>query len=247
MMGRVRRPMLLVGLIAIGLVAPQAAAGSPVLAPAKNVSVLEGERATVTVRLPAPAQVTTTVKFATKAGTATARKDFRPRHGTLTLRKGSRRAQVVVLTKQDAIDEQNETFQLRFSGPVMAHLGDVTATTITILDDDLSKATVSNLTVKEPARKGSSVPIGAVVTITGKGAGAGPANLGYEIIGVEPTADKNDADLGSGRLHFAKGETSKVIPGSIHGDALDEGPEHLLIVITGDRYVDAPGPDATVT
>ena len=76
-----------------------------------------------------------TVSFATKNGTAKARKDFKATKGTLTFKPGQTRLLVKVRIVNDKRKEKAEKFRLTLSRPVGVTLARGTATG-TIRDDD---------------------------------------------------------------------------------------------------------------
>lgn len=76
-----------------------------------------------------------TVSFATKNGTAKARKDFKAKKGTLTFKPGQTRLLVKVRIVDDKRKEKAEKFRLTLSRPIDATLARGTATG-TIRDDD---------------------------------------------------------------------------------------------------------------
>jgi hypothetical protein len=250
MMDLVPRLRTLLAFVAVALIVPSGAqaAHPALLKPAFHVHAIEGVPEHVVISLPIPARHAVSVDYATEPGTAKAGTDYGSRRGTLRIAKGQRQAEVAIHTIRDHADELTETFRVRFSHPVGARLGHRKATIVKVIDGNATIASVELHTIAEPARAGASVPLGAVVKLTGRSAGTHPVTVGYEIVKVEQTLDANDVDVGTGRLHFKIGQTSKVIPGTVKGDALDEDDEHLLVVLTGDRGVYArPGGSIKIT
>lgn len=248
MMDRVSRPTILV-LAAAGVVAAVPAQAviitPPPLTPIHRVHALEGSPARVIVALPFRARHDVTVRYATRSGSARAGKDFTAVHGTLRIAKGRRHAIIAIPTLHDHADELTEAFTVRFSRPTGAPLSR-RSTTVHIIDENAEVASVASRTIHEPARSTATIPLGAVVTLHGAPL-SHPVTIGYEIVGEELTADKNDADITSGRLRFAAGERRKVIPGVVRGDTVDEDDEHFLVVLTGGRGVYArPGGMITI-
>ena len=76
-----------------------------------------------------------TVDYATSSGTAESGTDFRAASGTLSIAAHATSAVVRVVTTDDSLDEEDETFTLELSNPVGAKLGDAVATG-TIKDND---------------------------------------------------------------------------------------------------------------
>src|SRR3954447_10306556 len=219
-------------------VSPAATAAVPqILKPDFHVHALEGTPATVTIRLPHTTRVPVAVAWATSPLTAQAHLDYVPAHGQVTIQPGSRKASLQVMTVRDHVEELTEEFRVVFSQPVGAPLGGRHTTILRIVDRNPVFATVRPVRVIEPTVPGATVPIGARVRLTGASAGKLPVNIGYEVTGVETTVNGDDATLGSGILHFRRGQTVRTIPGVIKGDGVDENTEHLLITLTGDRGV----------
>ena len=243
----VSRPTILV-LAAVGLAlpAPARAVGPQQLHPVLRAHALEGHAVTVLLGLGARARRTVTVHWATRSGSAVAGRDFTAAEGTVTIPKGHRHGTLRIQTLRDHVDEISEAFTVEYDHPVGATLAR-THTTVHVIDDNADIATVNSPVIHEPARSTASVPIGAVVRLRGAPL-THAIHIGYEIGPVELTADRFDLDISSGRLRFARGQRRAVIPGSVHGDLLDEGTEHFLIVLTGDRGVYArPGGTITIT
>jgi hypothetical protein len=119
------------------LPASAAAARRPALA-AIGASALEGASVTFVVKLRADRSATkgkVEVRYATRAGTATAGADFRPRSGVLKFKPGQRRKRVKVRTIGDALTESDERFSLRLSDASKAKLRRRRASAL-IRDDD---------------------------------------------------------------------------------------------------------------
>ncbi len=84
-----------------------------------------------------------TVDYATSDGTAKAGEDYTATSGTLTFAAGERAKTVRVPILDDAIDEGEETFQLRLSNARGARIGDGEATGTISNDDPLQKMWLS--------------------------------------------------------------------------------------------------------
>ena len=101
-----------------------------------DTTVVEGGTAQFTVRLSPASEQTVTVSYRTASGTAVAGRDFDTASGTLTFTPGNRRQSIAVPTREDDLDEPNETFLVTLSNPSGATIQDGTATG-TIADDDV--------------------------------------------------------------------------------------------------------------
>ena len=84
-----------------------------------------------------------TVDYATSDGTATAGADYTATSGTLTFAAGETTKTVNVPILDDAVDEGEETFTLRLSNVVGAHIADGEATGTITNDDPLQKMWLS--------------------------------------------------------------------------------------------------------
>jgi hypothetical protein len=133
----VRKGFITAGLVFALLVPASsgAAARLPALVPL-DAAVAEGGSAVVTVRLSSRAKRTTTVRYRTRNGTATARNDFVAKAGRVVFRRGQRSKQLRIRTLPDTIDEPNERFDVVLSRPSHARVRDASAR-VTITDDDL--------------------------------------------------------------------------------------------------------------
>ena len=90
---------------------------------------------TFTVSMSVPSSREVTVNYATADATATVGVDYEARSGTLTFSPGQREKTIMVPIKQDALDEEDETFTITLSGVSNATIEDNEATG-TIRDDD---------------------------------------------------------------------------------------------------------------
>ena len=122
--------------------APCQASDLPVLA-STDVSVTEGDTGTrvadVAVRLTKAGEHAISVDYETVDGTATAPGDYESQGpATLTFAPGETEKTITIPVKGDALEEGDETFEVRFSGQTNAELGDRHAT-VTIVDDDESE------------------------------------------------------------------------------------------------------------
>jgi serine protease AprX len=114
-------------------------AASPPELKVADVSVTEGNGGRTPARfhvtLTRASSLAITVRFATRAGTATPRVDFVPVSGKLTFAPGEVSKSLAVPVVGDRKNERNETFSLVLSSPVNVHLSRARAVA-TIRDDD---------------------------------------------------------------------------------------------------------------
>jgi hypothetical protein len=122
-----------------------------------NTSVVEGNTgttpATLTVTLSGASLVTTSVAWATAAGTATAGVDYSTGSGTLTFAPGETMKTIAVSVIGDTLKEANETFTVTLSNPSALTIAGGTGT-VTIVDDD------------SPQRAASAGPGASAVDLT---------------------------------------------------------------------------------
>ena len=191
-----------------------------------DATVVEGETARFAVRLSPASEQTVTVSYRTVGGTAAAGQDFDAASGTLTFAPGNRRQSIAVPTRDDALDEPDETFLVTLSNPSGATLEDGSATG-TIIDDDVPvpppTLSIADATVVEgeTARFAVGLSRASEQTVT----------VRYRTAGGTAT-EGTDYDRASGTHTFAPGETEKTILVQTHEDALDEPDETLFVELS---------------
>ncbi len=203
-----------------------------------DVWVAEGAGvAAFVVTLSAESDAEVTVAYATVDGSAEAGLDYSSRSGTLTFAVGDTEKEIRVSITDDALDEEDETFEVRLSAPVGAVLSDVVATG-TILDNEPSLR-IDDVTVAEAAGE-------AVFKVT-----LSPQS-NWEVTLAYATADGSaeaglDYSLDSGTLTFAVGDTEKEIRIPITDDTLDEEAETFTVTLTNPTSAGVTRPVATGT
>jgi hypothetical protein len=215
---------------------------------ARAVSVVEGNAATTTVRIPvtlsAKARRKVSARFRTVPGTAGAG-DFTARSGRVRVRRGARRATIRLRIAGDALDEPDERFKLRLSGARRARLGRPRAATVTILDDDPAvAATLSDVSLTEPAGAGDVVSHGLTLRLSAPA--AEEVRVDFELVAVATTSG-DDADLPRGTAIIPAGQTQSALPGVVRGDALDEADEAVTVLLRNPVGAQLPDPEATLT
>jgi hypothetical protein len=100
-----------------------------------NVRVTEGNAAVFSITLSRAHTQSVTVRYATNSGSALAGADFNDNAGTLTFAPGETSKSVTVVTIDDSLVENDETFSLRLSNPINATLTTDTGTG-TLTDND---------------------------------------------------------------------------------------------------------------
>ena len=152
-------------------------------------------------------------------------RDFDTAFGTLTFAPGNRRQSIAVPTREDDLDEPNETFTVRLNNAIGATLEDASATG-TIIDDDVPvpppTLSITDATVVEgeTARFAVRLSPASEQTVT----------VSYRTVGGTAAAGQ-DFDAASGTLTFAPGTTRQIIAVPTQDDALDEPDETFLVTL----------------
>jgi hypothetical protein len=90
----------------------------------------------ITITLSAPTLETVTVDYISLDGSAIGWQDYVPITGTLTFAPQQVEQTISISIFNDGLDEIDETFMILLSNPQFAELGEISSTTITIIDDD---------------------------------------------------------------------------------------------------------------
>ena len=188
----------------------------------------EGENQTFAVTLSPVSGRAVTVEWATADGTAVSGADYDTATGTLTFPAGQTSRTITVETKEDALDEDDETFTVTLSSAVNAAIGDDDATG-TIRDDDPEPSLlIGDGSASEGAASMNfevtlSEVSGREVTVdwaTSDGAGASGATA------------PADYDTATGTLTFPAGQTSQTITVTVRDDTLDEADETFTVTLS---------------
>ncbi|HJU54466.1 MAG TPA: Calx-beta domain-containing protein [Pyrinomonadaceae bacterium] len=225
-----------------------------------DVVVTEGDSgaalATFTVTLDGQTTQNVSVKFATSNGTAVAPGDYTAKPlTTLTFGAGLGNVkEVSVYVKGDALDEENETFNLTLSGATNATIADgVGVATITDNDGASASKTEQSTSAREAA---STVEFAEALYSAGEGDGRldvtvrrdGDTSeaLVVEYATADATAsDRSDYGAALGQLSFAPGEESKSFTVFITDDAYAEGEESLSLSLSVSEGRAVPGGNST--
>lgn len=254
--------------VAISAVATSSASAAAPALKTSHVRIFEGHAGTkvalVTVGLPQRAKRAVRFRYATGALSA-GNADFTAASGTARIRKGARRTTIAISIAGDRVPEADERFVVRLSKPSGARLLRK-AVTVTILDDDKAAASgrpkpypigfddaiggepertvaVHAPAVSEPSAAGASSPHGAAIRLNRKS--SVPVTVSYTVATQTATMPA-DADMPSGTVTFAPGETEKVLPGTVEGDALDEDDETVKIILSDAKGAKIAPPAATL-
>ncbi len=198
-----------------------------------DATVAEGGAATFTISLSEESGQDVTVDFATGdrvIDPATAGDDYDSQTGSLTFQTGETTKTVVVQTRSDVLDENDETFFVNLSNPTSsATIGDGRSVG-TIRDDD-PEPTVS-ISGAPTVSEGDAAPRNAAFTVYLSGPSGKPVTVQYATRNGSATEPGDYAET-SDTISFAPGETSKTIDVPVADDALDEDTEDFFVDISG--------------
>ena len=207
-----------------------------------DVSVEEGETATVTVNLNNPSALPVSVSYATADGSAVDGDDYAAVSGLLEFAVGETELTIDIDTVNDAVDENTEAFSISLSDPANATLDDANAdATVTIIDDDdAPNVSIADASVTEGET--------ATVTVSLSAPSALPISVTYTTVDGSALAS-DDYTAVSGTLEFAVGETEQTIDIDTVNDAVDENAETFTISLSdpANATLDDANADATVT
>ncbi len=183
--------------------------------------------AVITVQRTGGSQGTSTVQFATGAGTATAGADFAATNGTLTFAPGVTSLTFAVQILNDVLTESDETIPLVLQNATNAIIGMTTQAVVTIIDDD-----APGVVQIEKASYTASEDSGAVaINVVRTGGSLGPVSVQFSTANGSATGGL-DYLATNGTLTFAAGEMSKGFSVELVNDSLAEGTETLQLLLT---------------
>lgn len=212
-----------------------------------DVRVVEGTAATAgtatfTLTLARPVDEDATVDVRTADATAKAPQDYTAR-GPLrvTIPAGTTTLRFPVVIVGDAMDEPDETFELRLADATDATIGRGTATA-TIEDDD-APPTLSVTDVSQA--EGDLGDTDAVFTLT-LSAESG-WTVGARAQTAHGTTDADDLAATTVDVTWAPGETVKTVRVPIHGDTQEEPDETYALGLSNQSHVTGPARAAAGT
>jgi hypothetical protein len=186
--------------------------------------------AAVRLRLSAPSGQIVRVSYATADGTATAGSDYVAVAPTVvSFTTGNLYAYARVLINGDVLNEPNETFLVNLSSPQNATIADGQAVG-TILNDDAAPAlSINDVSIAE-GNSGTKL-----LTFTVSLSAASGQNVSVNFATANGTAIAGtDYVAQSGTLTFAPGSAlTRTVSVVINGDAVVEGNETLLVLLSG--------------
>jgi hypothetical protein len=190
-----------------------------------RVNVSEGATTgKIAVSLSGKSSQPVTVNYTVIAGTAERGTDFTLADGTLTFNPGETTKSISFTPVHDKTDEDDETFQVRLTGPVGAVLG-TDLTTVTLKDDDLPPNVSFLLDRSALFEGGLSTQIEVILSQ----ASSKPIQVGVAATGGTATGNGTDFKLPSPNLFFAPGETRKFLTVDVINDKIFEGDETVIL------------------
>ena len=212
-----------------------------------DVSVTEGNSGTktvtftVTLSAPAPASGTTSVRFATSPGTATAGSDYVHSTGTLTFSPGQTSRTRSFTINGDIDNEADETFFVDLNTPVGLTIADSRGVA-TIVNDDapaLPTVSINDVSVTE----GNAGTKTVAVTLSLSAAQATDVSVRFATAPGTATVT-SDYVNSSGIITFTAGQTTRSRNFTINGDTVQESNETFFINLStpvGVTIADAQG------
>lgn len=192
-----------------------------------DASAAEGNTGTrnliFTLTLSASPMSPVTVSYTTLDGSATAGADYAAATGTVTFNPGVTSRTITLLVSGDPVDEIDETILLRLTGATGAAISRNEAVG-TIVDDDVSKITIADLTVTE-GNDGSAV---ASFQVSLSNPNSRAVTVDYAT-GNSTAISGADYTATSGTLTFAPGVQLLTIAVPIAGDTMDEPNEKFTV------------------
>ena len=214
---------------------------------AGGATVREGDAMSFAVDLSGQVaeDVEVTVEYVTKDGTAKAADaDYHPSSGTLTFSHSETSNTVTVQTREDKLNEEDETFaitiELAPDNPPGVNLG-IDAVTATIIDDDPLQATLS--ADDEVVREGESATF--TVTLSSVPAGVSstaPVVVTYQVTGTAISG--SDYTAPAGTLTIGQGRSSGAITIDTRRDTDPELDETLVVTLASATSAGSVGVDS---
>lgn len=186
-----------------------------------------------TVTLSAAATSDVTISFTTQDGTATSNLDYTPLTGQLVIAAGQTTGTINIAILQDAVVDNNETFQLILTNAVGAILPASTVGTATLTDTPPGSSPLPTVTVSAPTSFTERLSNRSLLNFTVTLSAASADTVTVNFTTADGTAlSSSDYIASSGTLTFAPGETSKTVSIVVNGDIVQEGDETLSLTLS---------------
>jgi len=178
----------------------------------------------VSVELSAPIDDTVMLDYTTHDITAKAGADYLPAQGTLVFNPRETQKTLSLRGIGDPTVEAHESFELTFSNPRNARLGDISRSLITLNNDDWPTLTVTGASLAE----GNSGVNPARINLSLSTASPFPVTIDYRTVDGTALATQDYSPL-NGTLTFAPNETSKTLDIKVLGDTRIEPTETFSV------------------
>ena len=169
-----------------------------------------------------------TVNYATADGTATDGADYEGGSGLVTFAPGATRATIEVPILDDPLPEADETFLVNLTGPANGELANAQARGI-IRDNDGAPKMFLRDSQKAEGDAGTSELIFSIELDQPSGS---PVSATFAARDGTATAASGDYTAASGQVRFEPGRTNATVTIAIHGDAIVEPDETLVVDLT---------------
>jgi hypothetical protein len=192
-----------------------------------STPIVEGDRATFTVRMAAPSTLPQRVAVSAISGSATLGNDFIFSNATqLLFSPGQTVKTFSVQTFTDSISERSETFRITATPLNVPNAATISAQA-TIYDLVATTVTAGDVRVTE----GNAGTVNATFTVTLGGQPILPVTVLYSTRDVTATAGSDYAAT-SGSVVFRPGETTKTFTVSVSGDTIAEFDETYQVLLS---------------
>ena len=181
-----------------------------------------------TLSLSTPSSKTVTVDYATADGSATAGSDYVQTSGTVTFSIGQTIKTFIVQSTGDLLDEDNETFFVNLSNPVVGVINDGQGIGTINDNDPAPLLSINDIRVAE----GNGGTGNVAFTVTLSAVSARTVTVNFATVDGSATAG-SDYNARSGSVTFAPGQTSKTITVGIKGDTVSESDETFKVNLSG--------------
>ena len=190
-------------------------------------SVDEGAgAATITATLSGGSELTVTVNYTATNITALAGSDYVTTTGTLTFTQGVITQTFTVPILPDALDEPDETVDLRLGNPDQASLGSPVEAVLTILDDDPTPTIQFSPNVYSVNESGS-----ATITVTLSAPSGQSVAVDYATVDGTATGGVDYTSIPTTTLTFNPEVITQTFSVVIKTDALDEADETINLTL----------------
>ena len=189
-----------------------------------DVTITEGDTATVTITLSAPAGQDVTFDYATADGTAKQISDYTAVSATGTITEGSTTTTVDIVTADDTLDENTEDLTFTISNANFASISDADATLTVNDNDSLPTLSINDVSLTEGGTVSFTVTLSAV----------SEKNVSFNWATSDGTAsDPGDYAASSAiGVTIPAGTTTKAIDIVSNDDALDENSETFTVTLS---------------